>query len=619
MKYLKELLIVLFITGIFTLVYVYQLTLANTLYIAFVTLVIYYFINKIIVAEEEKMYIKKHLEIADTVISDTDKFVIIIVKQNRVIWANDRAYEVFPEFLSNRNIAEIGLDQLTIDNTFKHNNNIYSIDVLENLYIIENKTKETRRINNLEENRPNIGMFQIDNYSYIRSNLKDEHFIKVEKDLREKLIDLFEKYDVFYQEVRQDRYQLIIPTSIVEKFKNNKFSELNEIVKSFNEEGIVITYSMGLAINFESIKQVGKKANEALELAITRGGAQVVLFDDDKTKYFGGTSSMIKGNIKMKSRVMVNTLVNIANKRDMIYVVSHRNPDSDAIASMLLLTKLLLEKTRADVTVIVDENISTDLEVEIQKQAEVRYQKNFVIDRTKRNLLVVLDTQSPKILSHPQLLEQIDDVIIFDHHQTPADYIKHSIFSWIEPGATSTVELIGEMLISSQVSITGNTDLANLAILGFLTDTNNMKYRVDSNAIEILGFLVAAGGSISIAREKTYTDIENYKLKHKLLMDVFVVNQFSILELPKEYNDIFLSQICNEMQEIKGIICSVVTSPMENGDFRVKIRSNGKINSKILIEEFGGGGHARQGAGILSREKKDLLIQKIHNFELKEE
>lgn len=619
MKYLKELLIVLFITGIFTLVYVYQLTLANTLYIAFVTLVIYYFINKIIVAEEEKTYIKKHLEIADTVISDTDKFVIIIVKQNRVIWANDRAYEVFPEFLSNRNIAEIGLDQLTIDNTFKHNNNIYSVDVLENLYIIENKTKETRRINNLEENRPNIGMFQIDNYSYIRSNLKDEHFIKVEKDLREKLIDLFEKYDVFYQEVRQDRYQLIIPTSIVEKFKNNKFSELNEIVKSFNEEGIVITYSMGLAINFESIKQVGKKANEALELAITRGGAQVVLFDDDKTKYFGGTSSMIKGNIKMKSRVMVNTLVNIANKRDMIYVVSHRNPDSDAIASMLLLTKLLLEKTRADVTVIVDENISTDLEVEIQKQAEVRYQKNFVIDRTKRNLLVVLDTQSPKILSHPQLLEQIDDVIIFDHHQTPADYIKHSIFSWIEPGATSTVELIGEMLISSQVSITGNTDLANLAILGFLTDTNNMKYRVDSNAIEILGFLVAAGGSISIAREKTYTDIENYKLKHKLLMDVFVVNQFSILELPKEYNDIFLSQICNEMQEIKGIICSVVTSPMENGDFRVKIRSNGKINSKILIEEFGGGGHARQGAGILSREKKDLLIQKIHNFELKEE
>lgn len=619
MKYLKELLIVLFITGIFTLVYVYQLTLANTLYIAFVTLVIYYFINKIIVAEEEKMYIKKHLETADTVISDTDKFVIIIVKQNRVIWANDRAYEVFPEFLSNRNIAEIGLDQLTIDNTFKHNNNIYSVDVLENLYIIENKTKETRRINNLEENRPNIGMFQIDNYSYIRSNLKDEHFIKVEKDLREKLIDLFEKYDVFYQEVRQDRYQLIIPTSIVEKFKNNKFSELNEIVKSFNEEGIVITYSMGLAINFESIKQVGKKANEALELAITRGGAQVVLFDDDKTKYFGGTSSMIKGNIKMKSRVMVNTLVNIANKRDMIYVVSHRHPDSDAIASMLLLTKLLLEKTRADVTVIVDENISTDLEVEIQKQAEVRYQKNFVIDRTKRNLLVVLDTQSPKILSHPQLLEQIDDVIIFDHHQTPADYIKHSIFSWIEPGATSTVELIGEMLISSQVSITGNTDLANLAILGFLTDTNNMKYRVDSNAIEILGFLVAAGGSISIAREKTYTDIENYKLKHKLLMDVFVVNQFSILELPKEYNDIFLSQICNEMQEIKGIICSVVTSPMENGDFRVKIRSNGKINSKILIEEFGGGGHARQGAGILSREKKDLLIQKIHNFELKEE
>ncbi len=619
MKYLKELLIFLFISGIFALAYIYQLTLVNTLYIAFVTLMIYYFINKIIVAEEEKTYIKKHLEIADTIISDTDKFVIIIVKQNRVIWANDRAYEVFPEFLSNRNIAEIGLDQLTIENTFKHNNNVYSVDVLENLYIIENKTKETRRINNLEENRPNIGMFQIDNYAYIRSNLKDEHFIKVEKDLREKLIDLFEKYDIFYQVVRQDRYQLIIPTSVVENFVSDKFSDLNEIVKSFSEEGVVITYSMGLAVNFESIKQVGKKANEALELAITRGGAQVVFFNADKTKYFGGTSSMIKGNIKMKSRVMVNTLVNVANKREMIYVVSHRNPDSDAIASMLLLNKLLNEKTKASVTIIVDENISEDLEAELQKQTDVKYQKNFVIDRTKRNLLVVLDTQSPKILSHPQLLEQIEDVIIFDHHQTPADYIKHSIFSWIEPGATSTVEMIGEMLISSHVSISGNKDLANLAILGFLTDTNNMQYRVDSNAIEILGFFVAAGGSIALAREKTYSSVDNYRLKHELLMGVEIHNQFSMLFLDQEYNDIFLSKICNELQEIKGIMCSIVTSPMENGNFRVKIRSNGKINSKILIEEFGGGGHARQGAGILSREKKDLLIQKIYDFELKEE
>ncbi len=619
MKYLKELMIIAFITGIFAIAYVYQLTLANVLYIVFVTLVIYYFINKILVDEEEKTYIKKHLEIADTVISDTNKFIIIIVKENRVIWANDRAYEVFPEFLTSRNIAEIGLDQLTIDNTFKHNNNIYSVDAIENLYIIENKTKETSRINNLEENRPNFGMFQIDNYAYIRSNLKDDHFIKIEKDLRGKLIDLFEQHDIFYQVVRQDRYQLIIPTSVVEKFRNDKFSELNEIVKTFNEEGIVITYSMGLAINFESIKQVGKKANEALELAITRGGAQVVLFDDDKTKYFGGTSSMIKGNIKMKSRVMVNTLVNVANKRDIIYIMSHKNPDSDAIASMLLLTRLLGEKTKAGIILLVDENISEDLEVEIQKQEDVKYQKNFVIDRTKKNLLVVLDTQSPKIISHPQLLEQIEDVIIFDHHQTPADYIKHSIFSWIEPGATSTVEMIGEMLITSNVNISGNPELANLAILGFLTDTNNMQYRVDSNAIEILGFLVAAGGSISMAREKTYTDIENYKLKHRLLMDVTTFSHFSFLELTEEYNDIFLSQICNEMQEIKGIMCSVVTSPMENGNFRVKIRSNGKINSKILIEEFGGGGHARQGAGVLSRENKDLLIQKLKTYELKEE
>ncbi len=620
MKFKKELITLITLIVIFSVVYLYQIPAVTMFFTLVLIVIMYYFIGQIINQEETKRYVKTNLKIAKMELTDNEKFAVLITKKDRVLWANDFCYQEFPELLQNQKIDEINLDQIDTDDRFKYNNNIYQVTKKNNLYIIENITKETRQITSLRETRANVAIFQIDNYHYMRNNLSDENLIIFEKDLPGELIAFFEEKDVYYQAIRQDRFQLIIPTSVLDEFKNTNFSQINEIMKRYQEQEIMVTYSMGIACEYESIKTTGKKAEEAFELAITRGGAQVVIFANEITSYYGGSMNMIKGNLKMKSRVMVNTLVNVINKREIVYIVTHRNPDSDAIASMILLTKLLKEKTdEVEIRLIVDEKISADLEEELIAEKNLNYQKNYVIDQTKRNILIVLDTQSTKIISHPRILEQIKDVIIFDHHQTPVDYIKRTIFSWIEPGATSTVEMMGEMLIAAKVSIKGEKRLANLAILGFLTDTNNMKYRIDSNAIENLSYFVAAGGSISEAREKEYMDLDEYKIKHRILSQVNVINNFSLIELNVEHGDILLSQICNDMQEIKKIDCSVIICPTKKGMYKVKIRSNRKINSKILIEEFGGGGHARQGAGILSFENKELLINRIVNYEKKGE
>ncbi len=618
MKYKKEVISIITLIFILLIIYAYQMPFITMFTTFILVIIMYYFVGKIINQEENKKYIKENLKIAKMELTDNEKFALIIQKKGKVLWANDYCFEEFPELLKNQEIEEINLDQLDNENRFKYNNNIYQAQIKKNLYIIENVTKEVRHLANLKENQANVAIFQIDNYHYMRNNLTDDNLIIFEKELPTELTNFFEEKDIYYQAIRQDRYQLIIPTSVLEEFMSSNFTQINEIVKKYQEQEIMVTYSMGIASEYESINSTGRKAEEAFELAITRGGAQVVVFTDETTSYFGGATNMIKGNLKMKSRVTVNTLLNVVNKRDVVYLVTHRNPDSDAIASMMLMNKLLKDKTEdIEIKLIIDEKIIPDLEVELKENEEVMYQKNYVIDQTKRNLLIVLDTQSTKIISHQKILEQIDDVIIFDHHQTPVDYIKRTIFSWIEPGATSTVEMMGEMLVAAKVSIKGEKRLANLAILGFLTDTNNMKYRIDSNAIDNLSYFVAAGGSISEAREKEYMELENYKLKHRILSQVNVINNFSIIELSVGYDDILLSQICNDLQEIQGVDCSVIIAPTKKSMFKVKIRSNRKINSKILIEEFGGGGHARQGAGILSYENKEALINKIINYEEK--
>lgn len=597
------------------LVFIYQIELLEVLFTMFLLVVTYYFISLLLTQEENKAFVKRNMVIAQNTLIDTNKFVVLIVKDDQVLWGNDMAYEEFPELLKDRDISEIILDNIDIDNTFKYNNSVYQATITDDIYIIENVTQETRTLRSLTEYKPNIAIFQIDNYNYIRNNVDDEKFIKFEKDLRKQLIKLFVDEEIFYQTIRSDRFQLTIPTSSLERMRKNKFAIINNIVKEFQEDGIMVTYSMGIATNYASVRQVGQKATEAFDLAITRGGAQVVLFDDNETFYYGGTNAMIKGNTKMKSRVIVNTMLNIINKRDVVYLCTHKNPDSDAIASMMLINYLIKEKSDVQVKCIVDRKISKEMETELQTTEDLEYQYNYVIDKTKRNLLIVLDTQSTKIISHPDLIEELEDVIIFDHHQTPVDYIKHTIFSWIEPSATSTVEMVSEMLVGSQVEFKNQQHLANAAILGILTDTNNLKYRVDANAIDILGFLVAAGGNIDKARERQYMDFTRFKMKNRILSQVNHINQFSFAELTVEYDDIFLSTVCNEMLEIKGVEAAIIVAPAFDDKFKVKIRSSDKINSKILIEEFGGGGHARQGAGILSRDQKNDFITKLLKFD----
>ncbi len=414
MKYRNQLIILGIILGLFIFTFTYQLAIVNTLFVTLITVAVFYFINSIINDEENKKYVKHHLEIADTLITDTSRFAIIITKNDRIVWANDRTYEIFPEFLSTRNISEIGLDEINSDNHLRYNNNIYEITREENLIIVENVTIETRHIRTLEENRPNIAIFQLDNYDYIRNTIDDEKFLSLEKELREDLIALFDRHGIFYQTIRRDRYQLLIPTSVLEAFRKHRFSEFNDIIKQYNQDGLAITYSMGVATNIEKINLVGRKAGEAIDLAVTRGGAQVVLYDNEETVYYGGTTSMIKGNIKMKSRVMTNTLLNVVRKRDRVYLVTHSNPDSDAIASMVLMHKLLTEKTDAQITLVVDENISDELLLELKYYENIDYHYSVVIDHTRKNLVIVLDTQSTKIISHPSIIEDINDVIIFD-------------------------------------------------------------------------------------------------------------------------------------------------------------------------------------------------------------
>ena len=573
----------------------------------------YYAIDKIASKYKTRKVIDESFKIARTYLIDSSDIILLIIENQELLWANEEAFEQFSSLRKEQNVKKINLDLYSKESILNYQNKYYHVKKEEKLFVLRNITSQTKEMNSYIENKPNIGFFRIDNYRYLSTSLSNSEFIKFESELKRTLVNWFDDNDIFYNEIDEETYQFCLPTSVLNRLATSEFAEMLVLNETFNEKDIAFSFSLGVATNYTSIIENGNKAEEAMNLAITRGGGQICFFDDENKKYYGTGLNKIHGGARLKAKLMTNTLNNLVTKQDVVYLLTHQNPDSDAIASLFLMRQFIKERSsETQVKLIIDGNATDEIKELITKIDMTDVMFNTVVDKTKKNLLVVLDTQSTKFISHKILLKEIETKIVIDHHQTPVDYIKDAIFSWVEPSTSSTVELMCEIFNVYDISI-NDISLANLALLGVLTDTNNLKYRVDNNSIETISFLLRCGASISEQLEAQYLTKDLFKIKQMALSNVEFYANYSLVEVQGITDDIILSVIVNEQLKVKSIDAGVIVSKVEDY-YKVKIRTNGNINAKILIEEYSGGGHKEQAAGNLSAANIEKLLNKIRNL-----
>lgn len=590
-------------------------TIVEVLFSALIIVLINYYVSKFLLKQRQERAVEESLVVAKKSLVSNETLIIIMTDENKnVIWANDVAYGEFPSLLK-KQVFDL-FDGQKLDETIFYNNKYYECNHEDGLYMITDITKTQREIRNYKNKQTVIGIVQIDNYVYLESQLSSEAFLKLESFTNMKLIKWFNDDGIYYQAIDDDKFQINIPYSALEKQIESRFSEIGKIVDEAKSLEYEVTISVGIAYNYDSIYEIGQKAREALELARSRGGAQVVVFNDDKRRYFGGRISSAKNFTKIRARFVYNTIYNNVREKEVLYIMSHRNPDYDAVASMLMIRDLF--KENIEVKILVDAKIDHELKEKILEVAAGDIYFDTVIDKTKKNLLIVVDTQSTDIISHPNFYESIDDVIVIDHHQTPENYINVTLFSWIEPNASSSVEMIGNMMTSVSRTI-NDKKIVKLALLGVITDTNMFTYRTDQSTLEFCGFLTANGVKLSEAIEESYMNEHDFFEKQRIISSVQIQNSFAIINTDESLDDIIMSICVNEILKIKGVIASIIISKRRSDLYAVKVRSTTNFNSKLFLEEFGGGGHARQAAGILSPQKVEAMLEKIKKMKMTEE
>ena len=463
--------------------------------------------------------------------------------------------------------------------------------------------------------RPVLALLMVDNYEDLMKACADTQRSAVRAQIDEKLNNWAAAGEGLLLKTERDRYLFVFEEQHYEHFVEEKFSVLDAIRDIKVGEGVHPTLSIGIGIDADHIPELYKNANLSLEMALSRGGDQAVVRNRVDFAFYGGRAKTTEKRTKVKSRVMANALSELLADAEQVYVMGHSFADMDAVGAAAGMCCAARKRgKKAQIVIDLEHNASHAVLAWLQALPE--YAGVFVspseafLKMRPGALLVVVDTNRPDIVESPQLLESCNRVAVIDHHRRAASYIENAAFSFHEPYASSTSELVTELL----QYLVDPADLlheeAEALLAGIVLDTKHFTLRTGGRTFEAAAFLRRAGADTADVQRLFQNDLDDMVARYDIIRRAELYrNDIAISVVPKDGVDrVTAAQAADELLTLKGVKASFVL--FRNGDNGVQMsaRSLGDVNVQVILEALGGGGNSTTAGGRV--ENSDVLAVK---------
>ncbi|MFV0560394.1 MAG: DHH family phosphoesterase [Enterococcus sp.] len=480
-------------------------------------------------------------------------------------------------------------------------------------------------------NQAVVGIVSIDNYAEAIDKLDDKEISYLNSFIATMISDWMDEYKVFYKRINAERYYFFARFSDLKKMIDAKFDLLDRLRSEAEQQNIPITLSIGIAYGNENLEIVGDEAQANLDIALVRGGDQVVLketVEGAKPVYYGGKSASTVKRTRVRSRAMSTALRKIFDETaGDIYIMGHKFPDMDAIGSAFGVS-CLARFYGKNAYIVIDENeIIPDVErclEEINKHPELSEQliaPSRAIERHKTgDLLIMVDYHKPSLSISQTLYEQFDKVVIIDHHRRGEEFPSKPLLTYIESSASSASELVTE-LIQYQSSKTNKVDRfeATLLLAGIVVDTKSFTVRTTARTFDVASYLRTCGADASLVQYLLSSDLNTYLEISDLISRSEYVSSDVIIAAGSEdkvYNSVTAAKAADTLLSMVGINAAFVITKRTDGLIGISARSTGTINVQLIMETLGGGGHFTNAATQLSdvtvQKAKEQLLEAIH-------
>lgn len=470
----------------------------------------------------------------------------------------------------------------------------HEIGALMVLYFVE-CTDYVRLRDEYDQTRPVVAILAIDNYEELLKNLNDSEKSNILAGIDKRIVEWSNDSKGMLRKYDRDKYIFVLENGELQKLANRKFSILDEVREITSHEGVVATLTIGVGKDGESFAENFRFASLALEMGLSRGGDQAVIKNKYAFEFFGGMSKEVEKRTKVKSRVVANALSQLIRDSSQVLIMGHSMADMDAIGAAVGLVCAVREREKP-VHIVVDRQRNQAQDLIARFDAVEQYKGVFVsADEAMvmcdfNTLLIVVDTNRPDYVESPALLESINKIAVIDHHRRAASYIEHSVLNLHEPYASSTAELVSELL-QYMVSTSGILPVEAEALLaGIFLDTKGFSIKAGVRTFEAAAYLKRAGAEVTGVKRLFQATFDQYMARQHLIAGATNCGGGIILSVTDEENDrVTAAKAADELLGIIGVQASVVA--FRSGDDTVlSARSAGKINVQVLMEKLGGGG-----------------------------
>lgn len=469
-----------------------------------------------------------------------------------------------------------------------------------------------------EDTRPIPAVIIIDNLDEMSRN----HPERVKNEIRDAVEDQLhhwcEGYHAILRRYDRDRYLLMVEKQDLERMKRDKFSITEQIHQVESPNGIDASISIGMGEDAGTLAEGLQFADMAVDLALTRGGDQVVIKNRLNFEFFGGRGLEVEKRTKVKSRVMANTLAELIRDSSRVLVMGHKFADLDALGAAVGVC-CLARKCDAKVNIVIDRGNNAVKAMIERLLKEPEYRDAFISPQEAmvladgRTLLVVVDTNSPAQVEDPDLLDACNRVAVIDHHRVSASYIHNAALGFIEPYASSACELMTEIL----QEVADQTDIlrceAEALLSGIVLDTKSFALRTGERTFDAAAYLRRSGAETTEVKKFFQTDLDHTVAMYKIMQEAEQYRSVAIAAPHAEQNRVVLAKAADQLLNISGVEASVVLAPDGQGGVYASARSIGEINVQILMEKLGGGGNRGAAAAHLENTAIEDAVQKLHD------
>ena len=576
-------------------------------------------------------------------------FPIVILEDGKTIkWHNSNFKELFEaknligksvnNFItdfSQIDFSKQSTDPITVDIYDKVYEFYYSTikrekfdDELTFVYGIDNTSDENiKKI--FKDRRLVVLTMYIDNFDDLRQSTKASDRSSLTGEIDRIIMNYFEKFGAMVRKYENDRYMVMIHYEDYKKIYDSKFKILDLVRDVKKGNSIQPTLSVGVGLSGSKPIDIYEESRISIDIALSRGGDQVVIKEGDNYEYFGGKSKATEKISKVRSRVISQALKRMVETSSKVFVMGHNNPDMDSFGSALGIYEGI--KSIGKECYFVLNEVNKPIENIYNRTVEdlEGFRENVVTEikalelMDQGSLVIVTDNHRKNSTEAPSLIDRTEQIVIIDHHRRGNDYIRNATISYIEPYASSASELVTEILNYFDESFKARVPVAEALLAGLTVDTKNFVYQTGVRTFEAASILKRWGADSIIIKRMFKDDFEIVKYKSEVIADSTVVNDFiAIGHFNREMDGstLIASQAADDLLNIKGVKASFVLT-RSNDKIHISGRSLGDISVQLILERIGGGGHLTSAATQLdmSIEEAEIMLKKAIKEYLEEE